>query len=112
MDTLTLTLAAIADPTRRAILARLKAGPASVVELTEPFRISQQAVSKHLAHLERAGLVRKRRVGRKHICELSPEPIRAVATWADDYRRQWEGAFTRLHEFLEQQPDGSGQPGR
>lgn len=100
-----MTLAALSNPTRRAILARLRSGPASVAELAEPFGISQQAVSKHLAYLERAELVRKRRDGRKHICELAPEPIREVASWAEEYRRHWEGAFDRLHEFLEEELD-------
>lgn len=105
MDTLSVTLAALADPTRRAILARLKAGSASVAELAQPFRMSQQAVSKHLAYLQRAELVRKRREGRKHICELAPGPLREVAAWAEDYRRHWESAFGRLHELLERQSD-------
>lgn len=76
-----------------------------MAELEQPFRISQQAVSKHLAYLQRAELVRKRRVGRKQICELAPGPIREVAAWAEDYRRHWESAFSRLHELLEQQLD-------
>lgn len=105
MDTLSVTLAALSNPTRRAILARLKTGPASVVELAEPFRMSQQAVSKHLAYLERADLVRTRRDGRKQVRELAPEPIREVAAWAEDYRRHWESAFGRLHELLEQQDE-------
>lgn len=100
-----MTLSALSNPTRRAILARLKSGPASVAELAEPFRMSQQAVSKHLAYLQRAELVRKRREGRKHICELAPEPIREVASWAEDYRRHWESAFGRLHELLKQGAD-------
>lgn len=100
-----MTFAALSNPTRRAILARLKAGPASVGDLAEPFQMSQQAVSKHLAYLQRAELVRKRRDGRKQICELAPEPIREVATWAESYRRHWESAFGRLHELLEQQAD-------
>lgn len=106
-----MTLAALSDPTRRAILARLKGGPASVAELAEPFRMSQQAVSKHLAYLQRAELVRKRRDGRKQICELAPGPIREVAAWAEDYRRHWENAFGRLHELLEQQADEPSQKG-
>jgi DNA-binding transcriptional ArsR family regulator len=106
---LTVTLGALSNPTRRAILGRLKNGPASVAELAEPFRMSQQAVSKHLAHLERASLVRKRREGRKHICELTPEPLREIVAWAEDYRRHWERAFGRLHALLEQHT-GEPQP--
>jgi DNA-binding transcriptional ArsR family regulator len=105
VDTLSVTLAALADPTRRAILARLKTGPAYVAELAQPFRMSQQAVSKHLAYLQRAELVRNRREGRKHICELAPGPLREVADWAEDYRRHWESAFGRLHELLERRAD-------
>jgi DNA-binding transcriptional ArsR family regulator len=102
---LSTTLAALSDPTRRAIVARLQVGPASVTELAEPFRMSQQAVSKHLAYLERARLVHKRRDGRKQICELTPEPIREVADWAEDYRRHWESAFRRLRGLLRRQAD-------
>ncbi len=83
----------------------MKTGPASVAELAQPFRMSQQAVSKHLACLERARLVRKRREGRKHICELDPVPLREVADWVEDYRRHWEGAFGRLRRLLQQQED-------
>jgi DNA-binding transcriptional ArsR family regulator len=67
--------------------------------------MSQQAVSKHLAYLQRARLVRKRREGRKQICELTPEPIREVANWAEDYRRHWESAFGRLRGLLQRQAD-------
>lgn len=105
MDKLSLTLGALSDPTRRAILARLKAGPASVTELARPFRMSQQAVSKHLANLQRARLIRKRRDGRKQICELTPAPIREVAAWVDDYRQHWEEAFDRLRVLLQEQPE-------
>jgi DNA-binding transcriptional ArsR family regulator len=103
VDSLSLTLAALSDPTRRAILARLKAGPASVTELSEPFGVSQQAISKHLAYLERANLVQTRRDGRQQIRELNPTPIREVAEWAEEYRRYWEGAFSRLRDFLHRQ---------
>lgn len=107
MDSLSVTLAALSDPTRRAILARLTAGPASVRELREPFAMSQQAISKHLAYLERAHLVRTRRDGRKQMRELNPAPIRDVAEWADTYRRHWEGAFGRLRTLLARE-GGSG----
>lgn len=105
MDKLSLTLGALSDPTRRAILARLKAGPASVTELSQPFRMSQQAVSKHLASLQRARLIRKRRDGRKQICELTPAPMREVAAWVDEYRQHWEEAFDRLRVLLQEQPE-------
>lgn len=95
-----MTLAALSDPTRREILNRLKIGPASVQELAEPFRISQQAVSKHMAYLERARLVEKRRDGRRQICRLAPAPMREVAAWVEQYREHWESAFERLDELL------------
>ena len=103
VDSLSLTLAALSDPTRRAILARLRAGPASVTELSEPFGVSQQAISKHLAYLERANLVQTRRDGRQQIRELNPAPIREVAEWAEEYRRYWQGAFSRLRDLLDRQ---------
>lgn len=106
VDTLSVTLAALSDPTRRAILARLKAGPASVMDLREPFGVSQQAISKHLAYLERANLVRTRRVGRQQIRELNPAPIREVADWTEEYRSYWEGAFSRLGYLLDRQAAG------
>ncbi|HKY20316.1 MAG TPA: metalloregulator ArsR/SmtB family transcription factor [Vicinamibacterales bacterium] len=100
---MSLTLAALSDPTRRAILARLRAGPASVTELSEPFGVSQQAISKHLAYLERANLVQTRRDGRQQIRELNPVPIREVAEWAEEYHRYWQGAFSRLRGLLDRQ---------
>lgn len=103
VDALSLTLAALSDPTRRAILARLRAGPASVTELSEPFGVSQQAISKHLAYLERANLVQRRREGRQQIRELNPAPIRQVAEWADEYRLYWQGAFNRLRGLLDRE---------
>ena len=112
VDELSLTLAALSDPTRRAILARLKTGPASVTELSEPFGVSQQAISKHLAYLERAKLVQTRRDGRQQIRELDPAPIREVAEWAEEYRRYWEGAFGRLRDLLRRQTVGSQRRGR
>ena len=104
VDQLTTTFAALSDPTRRAILARLQTGPASVAELTEPFAISQQAISKHLATLEGAQLIRKRKEGRQSICELAPERIREVADWAESYRQFWGGAFGRLKVLLAKSP--------
>jgi DNA-binding transcriptional ArsR family regulator len=102
VDALGATLAAAADPTRRAILRRLAHGPATVGEIARPFRMSQQAVSKHLAYLERARLVEKRRKGRLHICELKPEPLKEVAEWAEGYRKFWEERFRNLDTLLEE----------
>jgi DNA-binding transcriptional ArsR family regulator len=106
VDTLSITLAALSDPTRRAILGRLKAGPASVTELSEPFGVSQQAISKHLAYLERANLVRTRREGRLQVRELNPTPIREVADWTEEYRGYWKGAFSRLRDLVDRQAAG------
>lgn len=100
VDALSTTLAALSDPTRRSILARLAAGAATVGELAGPFRMTQQAVSKHLAYLERARLVEKRREGRSHVCTLRPAPFREVADWVEHYRRFWELSFDRLEEYL------------
>jgi DNA-binding transcriptional ArsR family regulator len=100
VDALTVTLSAVADPTRRSILDRLKRGPATVGELAEPFRISQQAISKHLAYLERARLIEKRREGRQHICELNSGPLAEVAQWTEQFRRFWEESYERLDSFL------------
>jgi DNA-binding transcriptional ArsR family regulator len=100
VDALSTTLAALSDPTRRAMLERLTAGPASVNELAAPFQMSQQAVSKHLAYLERACLIEKQRQGRQHLCRLLPAPIKEVVGWAERYRRFWEGGFDRLGELL------------
>jgi DNA-binding transcriptional ArsR family regulator len=100
VDVLSTTLTALSDPTRRSILARLAAGPATVGELAGPFRMTQQAVSKHLACLERARLVEKRRDGRSHVCRLRPVPFQEVADWVEHYQRFWEQSFDRLDEYL------------
>lgn len=102
MDQLTLTLTALADPTRRAILQRLAHAPAAVGDLARPFEMSQQAVSKHLALLERARLVEKRRDGRMQICTLNPVPLKEVADWTEAYRELWESNFRRLDALLEE----------
>ncbi len=101
VDNLSTTFAALSDPTRRLIVDRLTRGPATVNELAAPFSISQQAVSKHLAYLERARLIEKRREGRQHICALTPDAIREVAQWAEKYRRFWEASFDKLDEYLQ-----------
>lgn len=102
MDTLSTTLAALADPTRRAILHRLADGPAPVRELAEPFRMSQQAISKHIACLESAHLIEKRADGRLRICTLDPKPLKEVADWAEEYRAIWEANFARLDDVLDE----------
>jgi DNA-binding transcriptional ArsR family regulator len=102
VDSLTVTFAALTDPTRRSILERLASGPASVNELAVPYRMSQQAVSKHLAYLQRARLIEKRRMGRRHFCRLRPTPIKEVSDWAAHYRVLWEGKLDRLDTYLRQ----------
>lgn len=99
-DHLSATFAALADPTRRAILARLSAGEASVTELAQPFAMSLPAVSKHLKVLERAGLIERGRDAQWRPCRLSAEPLREVADWVDHYRVFWEQSFDRLDEYL------------
>jgi DNA-binding transcriptional ArsR family regulator len=100
VDDLTTTFAALADPTRRAILARLVGGEATVSELAEPFPISVQAVSKHLGVLERAGLVERSRTAQRRPSRLRAAPLREAAEWLDPYRRLWGGSFDRLDERL------------
>ncbi len=102
VDQLSLTLSAIADPTRRSILRRLVTGPATVGDLASPFHITQQAVSKHLACLERASLIEKRRDGRVHLCTLDARPLREVADWTAEYRRFWQDSFERLDAVLDE----------
>jgi DNA-binding transcriptional ArsR family regulator len=99
-DRLTSTFAALADPTRRAILARLVAGEASVTELAEPFEMSLPAVSKHLKVLERAGLIRRGREAQWRPCRLTAGPLRDVADWVEHYRRFWTESFDRLDIYL------------
>lgn len=96
------TFAALADPTRRAIIARLAAGEASVGELAEPFAMSQPAVSKHLKVLERAGLVTRGRERQWRPARLQAEPLKEVAEWTERYRRFWEESYNRLDEYLEE----------
>jgi len=99
-DSLSQTFAALADPTRRAILARLAAGEASVTELAEPFEISLPAVSKHLKVLERAGLIARGREAQWRPARLKAAPLKDVADWAEHYRRFWEQSFDRLDDYL------------
>jgi DNA-binding transcriptional ArsR family regulator len=99
-DRLDTTFAALADPTRRAILARLTQGEATVNELAAPHDMSLPAISKHLKVLERAGLVVRGRDAQRRPCRLAAEPLREVAEWTDAYRRHWEESFDRLDEYL------------
>jgi DNA-binding transcriptional ArsR family regulator len=99
-DHLTTTLAALADPTRRAILSRLAAGQRSVTELAAPFAMSLPAVSKHLKVLERAGLIERGRRAQWRPCRLQAKPLREVADWVERYRRHWEERFDRLDGYL------------
>jgi DNA-binding transcriptional ArsR family regulator len=100
-DPLSETLFALADPTRRAILARLSKGEASVNELAEPFDMSLPAISKHLKVLERARLISRSRSAQWRPCRLETEPLRELDGWLDDYRRIWEARFDRLEAYLE-----------
>jgi len=93
--------AALADPTRRAILARLAAGPASVTELGQPFDMSQPAISKHLKVLENAGLIARGRDAQRRPCQLVASPLRAVDGWIADFRAHWEETYAALDDVLE-----------
>jgi DNA-binding transcriptional ArsR family regulator len=114
MDPLSTTFAALADPTRRAILARLIAGPATVKELSAPFSISGPAVSKHLRVLERAGLIKRGRTAQWRPCELEAAPLKEVADWTDEYRRFWDASYQRLDEYLQllQEREGNDDHGQ
>jgi len=99
-DGLSLTLAALADPTRRAILARLAEGESTVTELAEPFEMSLPAVSRHLKVLERAGLISRSREAQWRPCRLEPAPLRGVADYLEPYRQLWEARLDRLDDYL------------
>jgi DNA-binding transcriptional ArsR family regulator len=109
-DPLSATLSALADPTRRAILARLARGEATVGDIAEPFAMSLPAVSRHLKVLERAGLIARGRDAQWRPCRLEPAPLRAVSDWLEDYRRFWEQSLDRLDAYLVEltkgNPDG------
>ena len=100
VDRLSATFAALADPTRRAILARLALGEVAVGELAAPFRISLPAVTKHLNVLERAGLIARGRDAQRRPCRLQPQALRDAAGWIEQYRRFWEQNFDRLEDYL------------
>jgi DNA-binding transcriptional ArsR family regulator len=100
-DQLSITFAALADPTRRAILARLRSGECSVGELAEPFDMSLPAVSKHLRVLERAGLIARRREAQWRHCHIQAGPLKEVADWTEHYRHIWEARLDRLDTYLQ-----------
>lgn len=110
-DTLDKTFAALADPTRRAILERLASGEASVNELAEPFEMTLPGVSKHLKVLERAGLISRGRVAQSRPCRLEATPLREAADWVGRYRRFWEGSFDRLDDYLRELQEGEDEGG-
>jgi DNA-binding transcriptional ArsR family regulator len=101
-DGLSLTFAALADPTRRAILRRLRSGVTSVTELAEPFDMSLPAVSKHLKVLEKAGLITRGRDAQRRPCRLEAAPLKEAADWVEGYRRFWEESFDRLETYLKE----------
>ena len=101
-DQLSTTFAALADPTRRAILARLASGEASVTQLAEPFAMTMPALSKHLKVLERAGLIARGRDAQWRPRRLEPAPLKEVASWVEHYRRFWEESFDRLDAYLQE----------
>ena len=108
----TVPFAALADPTRRAILARLAQGETSVLELAEPFDMSLPAISKHLKVLERAGLIVRGRDAQRRPCRLQAAPLKEVADWAESYRRYWEESFDRLEGYLQELQQAEKKPGR
>ncbi|HQR26199.1 MAG TPA: metalloregulator ArsR/SmtB family transcription factor [Nocardioides sp.] len=104
-DPLSLVFAALADPTRRAMLTRLRRGPATVAEIGEPFDMTGPAVSKHLRVLERAGLVTRGRVAQSRPATLQAEPMKQVAEWAEEFREFWEQRYDRLDDYLRTMSD-------
>lgn len=109
VDRLDTTFAALADPTRRAMIERLSRGPATVHGLTEPFELSQQMISKHIACLVRARIVIKTKRGRESVCTLRPEAIRTVSEWAMRYRQFWEQRFDRLEVVVQEMKKNGGR---
>ena len=101
-DHLSMTFAALADPTRRAILSRLSRGDASVNELAAPFKISLPGISKHLKVLERAGLIARTREAQYRPCKLKPRPLKGAADWIDHYRKFWDESLDRLDDYLKE----------
>jgi DNA-binding transcriptional ArsR family regulator len=111
-DRLDATFAALADPTRRAILARLAAGEASVTELAEPFAMTQPAISKHLKVLERAGLISRGRDAQRRPRRIEATPLAEATEWLEGYRRFWEGSFQRLDALLDEMKSEAKRPRR
>ncbi|HEY4354276.1 MAG TPA: metalloregulator ArsR/SmtB family transcription factor [Acidobacteriaceae bacterium] len=120
-DPLSTTFAALADPTRRAILARLASGETTVKELSEPFELTQPAITKHLKVLEHAGLISRSRSAQTRPAKLEPAGLQVAWQWVDEYRRFWEESFDRLDEYLKRlqstpgpdsKPSGSNAPSR
>ena len=110
--TLNRTFAALADPTRRRILADLAGGDQCVTRLARPYAMSLPAISKHLRVLEKAGLLRRRRYGRVHEMQLDAAPLKQAAQWVEEYRKFWEGSLDRLAEYLEKTSPPSGKKGK
>jgi DNA-binding transcriptional ArsR family regulator len=102
VDHLSVTFAALSDPTRRAIIDKLSRGPKPVHALNERIKLSQQAVSKHLAYLVRARIIKKRKVGRESVCELLPDAIKRISDWVQHYRSFWEESLDKLESVLEE----------
>ncbi len=109
VDRLGTTFAALSDPTRRAMIERLSRGPASVHGLMEPFDLSQQMISKHIAYLVRARIVIKTKVGRESVCTLRPEAIKTVGDWALNYRRFWEESLDKLDVVVKQMKEAEAK---
>ncbi|QYK54293.1 MAG: helix-turn-helix transcriptional regulator [Fimbriimonadaceae bacterium] len=101
-DQLSATFSALADPTRRAILARLSSGEASVTELAQPFDMTMPAITKHLKVLENAGLISRGREAQWRPCKIEAEPLKAATDWIEQYRQHWEERFDRLGEYLKE----------
>ncbi|HMJ33277.1 MAG TPA: metalloregulator ArsR/SmtB family transcription factor [Baekduia sp.] len=110
IDPLSATFSALADPTRRAILARLTAGEATVKELSAPFAMSGPAISKHLRVLERAGLITRGRDAQWRPCRLDATPLKEVSKWAEEYRRFWDESYERLDDYLKRLQDEESKP--
>jgi len=111
-STLNRTFAALADPTRRRILAHLAQGDKRVTQLARPHAMSLPAVSKHLRVLEKAGLLRRRRYGRVHEMQLDAKPLKQAAKWVEEYRKFWEGSLDRLGAYLEKTNKAAGEKGK
>lgn len=109
---LDLVFFALADPTRRRIVARLARGEATVMDLAAPFKLAQPTVSKHIKVLERAGLISRSRVAQTRPCRLEPIVLRAAMEWVGSYRRLWEESFDRLGEFLDESPQAQRRIGK